>query len=115
MNSLARRCALTNISVPRSFQRILDSRRSVSNVPEALQPIRNPSTSTSPDPAELVSEATELDPALQQLQYPLGIRTPPTTKSQTWKERRDELMDQNVRIEKRRNMYVASRSSLKVI
>jgi hypothetical protein len=104
MSFLARRGAPSNIYAHRLFRRTIFGRPSGTKAPAAPRPTPSPLTSPGPVAAESVSEATDLELDLRQLPRPLGIRDRPTTKSQTWKERRVELMDQNVRMEKRRNM-----------
>ena len=45
---------------------------------------------------------------LPYLPRPLGVREPPTTTRKSWREQTMELMDQDVRLARRKHMYVYS-------
>ena len=66
-----------------------------------------PSSSTSKTLEKVVAEekTKEGDDELPFLPRPLGVFDQPTTYRKSWKENTLELMDQDVRLERRRHMY----------
>lgn len=65
------------------------------------------------DPASNSQDVTANteDAPLPLLQRPPGVRERPTTERKTWAQTRDELMDQEKRMEKRRHLCAYSGSS----
>ncbi len=56
-------------------------------------------------PAPLTDPSEPDSPApLPFLPRPLGVATPPTTLSKTWQQKKEELMDQDLRLAKRREL-----------
>ncbi len=63
-----------------------------------------PSTQT-PDAVDKASEdSKQEEDTLPFLQRPLGVDDPPTTYKKSWKEKAEELMDQDFRLARRRHM-----------
>lgn len=63
------------------------------------------SANVAPKPAAAVPKEPDTLPLLQR---PLGVREPPTSRAKTWSEKRDDLLNQDIRMEKRRHLCVYS-------
>jgi mitochondrial ATPase complex subunit ATP10 len=61
------------------------------------------STDAGPSPA---ATGTKERGTLSLLQRPLGVTEPPQSRAKTWSEKRDELLDQDIRMAKRRHLCV---------
>lgn len=70
------------------------------------EPVRRPRSTQQAKPTTSPEPAKQTDGVIPLLQRPLGIHDRPTTIVKTWTEKRNELMDQNVRLEQRKHLSV---------